>query len=795
MKRRLRFLTAVLVIILIFVMIPLQCFAEEPATEDILQWVNPADENAAVGLRQAAGALYLFLPASADYGCLPLRCACDAVLTAQSAQGVSISLSAGTVNTVDLTGLFGQMQPGVTYTAQLKPSTGLMKTVNFVKSANLRSLYVNIDKDLKLIDQSPDKSETATGSYVLLTAEGELYKTGAVGEFGGRGNSSWVRSEGKQPYNLKLETSDELIPGAGKSKKWCLVSDNVTKHDTTGLSNRVAMELYRQLDGLYALSSENIDLYVNNEYRGTYMLSEKVTLSDGSVSMPDSEYNIKDNVDRTLVIQPEGITAPPRCWDQVPLKGEELTVIRADSRENDEALAAGIQAYQYANNSVLSSMSGYLLEIDFRFYGETCWFITSRGYAFVIRDPKYASAAEVRKIAAAVQRAEDALFSENGYLEDGTYYAELMDLESFAKVYLVDSFTTNRDAHRASSFCTAELNPDGSVGILRAGPVWDYNSIALNIINFFGNDIGTISYHIRWMEQLVQHGDFLSLLQQKNEETVKPWVEGLRDSGLDSWIEELSASQYMNNLLWRNNFQNLSQQYKKDFTGRVNIWENSLWNGQRLEGVTAEYDRETGVLTAKVSGTAEAFQWYRVNENGDWSGTAIEGATESSYKPQEDGIYYVSATGPSLIYSGRAASNPSLYSVNGFWSLTGRLTTTITSNPINTAYVPEEPVQPEPEEPEPIEPTDEPEETEEETSSSAETLLLQPSVSEPTASSAEAEKEPTEEKSFSLPILPIAAAVAGVVILLVVVSAVKKRAARARRQKTAHSANHYQGKH
>src|SRR5690606_27410745 len=67
---------------------------------------------------------------------------------------------------------------------------------------------------------------------------------------------------------------------------------------------------------------------------------------------------------------------------------------------------------------------------------------------------------------------EDVLASEN-YNHPTQGYAKYIDVESFVDYYLINELTKNVDAYRLSTFMHKQRDSDG--GILRMGPIWDYN--------------------------------------------------------------------------------------------------------------------------------------------------------------------------------------------------------------------------------------------------------------------------------------------------------------------------------
>ncbi|MBR4649392.1 MAG: CotH kinase family protein [Bacteroidaceae bacterium] len=101
----------------------------------------------------------------------------------------------------------------------------------------------------------------------------------------GRGNSSWTTS-GKAPYHMKFETALKVL-GLKKGKHWNLIANAQNRSMT---SNAVAMKMAQLVETAGFNHEIPVDLYVNDEYRGSYNLTEKVGLSNNSIDLADETY-------------------------------------------------------------------------------------------------------------------------------------------------------------------------------------------------------------------------------------------------------------------------------------------------------------------------------------------------------------------------------------------------------------------------------------------------------------------------------------------------------------------------
>lgn len=140
--------------------------------------------------------------------------------------------------------------------------------VTFVRSANVPALYVNVRSgSMEYINQ--EKGNQEAGSLRLYTAEGQLDYAGNLEALSGRGNSTW--NAAKKPYNLTLSQKGDLL-GMGAAQRWILLAN---AYDPSQLRNKLVYDAAQRLDLAYSPECEWVDLYLNGEYAGLYLLCER----------------------------------------------------------------------------------------------------------------------------------------------------------------------------------------------------------------------------------------------------------------------------------------------------------------------------------------------------------------------------------------------------------------------------------------------------------------------------------------------------------------------------------------
>ena len=130
------------------------------------------------------------------------------------------------------------------------------------------------------------------------------------------------------------------------------------------------------------------------------------------------------------------------------------------------------QRVDLGKNKLIQSEDGYVVEFELmeRYDAEENKFRTSRGQAVIVKAPDTVTEEKVNEIQDYIQRVEDAIYSENGYNSNGEHYSELIDVDSFVKVYLINEFSMNLDGGATSFYMYKDGNDK-----LKAGPVWDFD--------------------------------------------------------------------------------------------------------------------------------------------------------------------------------------------------------------------------------------------------------------------------------------------------------------------------------
>ena len=240
----------------------------------------------------------------------------------------------------------------------------------------------------------------------------------------GRGNSTWL--EAKKPFKLRLEESADIL-GMGANEHWVLLAN---AKDESLLRNRIISCIGEAFGLPYTSKFVPVDLVVNGEYQGSYLLGEQVRIGENRIEI--------DKLKKSVTEEPE-------------LGGGYLLAM-APSEKDPEI-----------GKIILNSGLSFLVDTpDFTEYNES---------------QQEALAAQKAYIGNYLQRVEDAVYGEDFRNGQGEALSDLMDLESAAKYWWVQTFAFNDDGFASTSTYLYKVRD----GKLYWGPLWDFDrSLWLN---------------------------------------------------------------------------------------------------------------------------------------------------------------------------------------------------------------------------------------------------------------------------------------------------------------------------
>ena len=413
-------------------------------------------------------------------------------------------------------------------------------TIKILQSANIPSVFIATESgNLNKVHASKENKEP--GTIQIVKADKTVDYDGTLKQIKGRGNATWGYA--KKPYNIKLNKAAPLL-GLGEEKGFCLLA-NYT--DYTLLRNRIVYDLAEEVGIPFTMDARSIDLYINGNYMGNYLLIEKVEIGENVVDIVNLEKATEkvndDDLDSYSTGGTNSAVANTSKWVNIPNDPEDIT-------------------------------GGYLLEMELndRYPAEISGFVTTGGQAVVIKYPEYASQNQVNYISTLYQELEDAMYSDTGYNSLGKHYSEYIDVESFARMYAIQEFAMNLDVGITSFYLYKDSDLEGD-GKIHAAPVWDFDR---SLGNYSSRNGVNLTDPTKWYATVAKMYNNSSKLQimgqlmtfdEMKKEAAKIWESDFKapvayligeDNGyqpndlktLDAYAEEIEASVAMNYVDW-----------------------------------------------------------------------------------------------------------------------------------------------------------------------------------------------------------------------------------------------------
>jgi hypothetical protein len=375
-----------------------------------------------------------------------------------------------------------------------------------------------------ITDQGVDvtsKEDYLNGSITLTDPADSANNYSGIVQIKGHGNSTWAMP--KKPYNLKLDSKEGLL-GMAPAKKWILLANYA---DKSMLRNALASHISEIVGMAWTPDSRFVELYLNDAYKGTYQISEKVEVDKNRLNI--TEMDDTDN------------------------SGKSLT-------------------------------GGYLMEID-NYLGDEFNFTSSHGLPIGAEDPDPPTSAQQVYIMSIVDTAERALFS-SSFTDAATGWPSCFDRDSLVQWFIVEELMGNKDGDFWSSDYFYKQRNDPR---LYMGPIWDFDGSAGNTDVLVAADPEQpwIRTQALWYIRLFQDPAFLEAVQEKWR-TIRPQV-GELSSYIDNSAASLELAQTNNYKRWPTLSQRIlpNPQAAGSYQGEVNYLKD--WMTKRIAYMDANY--------------------------------------------------------------------------------------------------------------------------------------------------------------------------------------------------------------
>ena len=450
----------------------------------------------------------------------------------------------------------------------------LIRSVQFVQES-IPVVNLSIDESkgtIKDMNADPTHATECYGKMSIHIPEEFVADTDPEGTFvpeakgykleyiRGRGNSTWTVD--KKPYKMKLDKKADFFH-MGQSKHWTLLANY---YDNSLVRNRMTYQLGKELGYQYTPECVSVDVVMNGEYLGNYLLCEQVRVEESRVNIADLE-QAYDDADKAAKGKTDEEAA--QIYDAIDLTGGYLIsnspyggelgygfvtpkgnsfYLESPESEYDTTLneRTGIGDYDmYAEDEELSDEEG---DSDVEQWEDTSRYAKANAY-----------------ITDYINEVEDAIYAEDFIDPDSESYkkvADMMNIDSAVQYYWMQELSMNGDGFVCpSTYLYKEKDTkdaEGNVvnGKLYWGPLWDFDYVAWGSTDYSNYDEGGSyeGFELQrvWFERLLENPDFSSKVKAYWTTELYPAIKKViaADGTLDQYGKELAVSANNNFQKW-----------------------------------------------------------------------------------------------------------------------------------------------------------------------------------------------------------------------------------------------------
>ena len=412
------------------------------------------------------------------------------------------------------------------------------ESVFVLQSANLRALFLMSDDPVNqgraFVEDGLEHLNAATGRMMIVDADGTVDHADSLRQLRGRGNGTWHHA--KKPYQFKLEEKADLLQTGDpneKNRTWVLLAEAT---DGTLLHNKLAFDLGLELGMQNTSHSEHVDLYYDGEYRGTYLLAEKVEIGDGRIPGRDYDDLIESWNRNVGLLDLESLPVGygENSW------GEMFTYIRGVQDSNWLDAGAYLLEMESPNGSTLS---------------DRCWFRMRDDSTVALKSPENASESMVRYISDKLTMARETLKDGGVNQRNGRTIEDDFNVDAFARLALINELAYNLDGFVWSS--TWFVLPEES-DRFEPGTAWDFDLAWRYLTDGKNAHAVGVKDKTGWLPDFYRCKVFSDRMYEIYRDELYPMIteillgegEGTYLRSLNAYAEHIGASARLNSILW-----------------------------------------------------------------------------------------------------------------------------------------------------------------------------------------------------------------------------------------------------
>ena len=276
-----------------------------------------------------------------------------------------------------------------------------------------------------------------------------------------RGN--WTTTHAKKPLRIKFAEKQSMLGmnEGGEFKNWMLMAEY---KDLSMLRNKTALQIANEIlgeDGYYASDARLVEVTINGEYFGVYLLTEMQQINEGRVDITkpekdytgtdigylmefDGYYKNEDELNRFWVSYCRDAELTP--YDGEGGSGKTATPLSGGS--NDVGISIKSDIYSQEQHDFIASYVNNVYKIMYEAAYNDKAYVFNSGYTDITED---SSLTPQQAVEAAV------------------------DIQSLADSYIMCELTCDADLYWSSFYMDADFGEGGSKKLTFEAP-WDFDS-------------------------------------------------------------------------------------------------------------------------------------------------------------------------------------------------------------------------------------------------------------------------------------------------------------------------------
>ena len=302
-------------------------------------------------------------------------------------------------------------------------------------------------------------------TITLMDADEKVLLDKVEAEVKIRGN--WTTSYDKKPLRIKFKEKQNLLGlNEGENfKNWVLLAEY---KDASMLRNKTALTIAEEIlgpDGLYVSDVELVEVVINGEYWGVYLLAEQQEIKKGRVDITEAEDDYT-GTDIGYFLEFDGY-----FWAEDPLQrfqisyADNAALVPFDGDDGSGRTMKCISdpVYGYKNDVGITIKSDIYSQKQHDFIESFVDDVYRIMYYAAYQNEAYVFNSDYTEI------------SKTDKFTPREAVEQVVDIKSLVDIYILNELFCDADVYYSSFFMTVDFGPDGDKKLTFQAP-WDFDS-------------------------------------------------------------------------------------------------------------------------------------------------------------------------------------------------------------------------------------------------------------------------------------------------------------------------------